>query len=73
MGVWNSSQMMWDSFQISIFNAKNLSFIVSGTLHAHAGLCLGAHASWLCTQVDSCVHAKGFLGFTFQKIDLFTH
>ena len=46
--------------------AENLSFFfffffnVSRTLHAHAGS--GVR-----------VHAKGFLGFTFPKIDLFAH
>ena len=35
-------------------------FYVSRTLHAHAGS--GVR-----------VHAKGFLGFTFPKIDLFAH
>ena len=48
-------------------NAKNLFFIVSGTLHAYVGSCLHAHASWL------CVHAEGFLGLNFSKIDFFAH
>ena len=51
--VQNDSRTMWDSFQTSVFNAKNLSFIVSETLHACTGLCLHAHASWLQVQVDS--------------------
>ena len=42
--------------------AENFFFFfnVSRTLHAHAGSGLR-------------VHAKGFLGFTFPKIDLFAH
>ena len=24
IGVWNDSQMMWDSFQTLVFNAENL-------------------------------------------------
>ena len=59
-GGLNGSQAMWDSFQTSFFNAKNSSFRVSGILHARVGLCLR-------------VQAKGFLGFTFPKIDLFAH
>jgi len=67
IGVWNVSQMMWDSFQTSVFNAENLSFIVFGTFHARTGLCLRAHASWPRSQ------AEDFLGFTFPKIDLFAY
>ena len=55
MGVWNNSQTLWDSFQTSVFNAENLSFIVSGTLHARVGSSLRVHASWLHVQIDSCV------------------
>ena len=32
MGVWNGSQVMWDSFQNPNFNVETLSFIVYGTL-----------------------------------------
>ena len=68
MGVWNSSQMMWDLFQTSIFNVENLSFIVSRTLHVHVSLGLRAHASWLRAQVDSCVHKVGSsLALLFKK------
>ena len=41
IGVWNESQTMWDSFQTFVFNTENLSFIVFGTPHAHAGSSLG--------------------------------
>ena len=68
MGVWNGSQTMWDSFQTSVFNAENLSFIVSETLHVCASLCLRVHASWPHTQVDSCVHKlRVSLALPFQK------
>ena len=32
MGVWNGSQVMWDSFQNPKFNVETLPFIVYGTL-----------------------------------------
>ena len=66
--VWNGSYMMWDSFQTSVFNIENLSFIVSGTLYTHGGLCLCAHTSWPCVYVDSCVHRpRVSLALLFQK------
>ena len=68
MRVWNGSQTMWDSFQTFVFNAKNLSLIVSKTLHKRAGLCLRAHASWSCTHVDSCARrSRVFFSLSFQK------
>ena len=64
MRVWNSSQTMWDSFQTSVFNVENLPFIIFGTLHARAGLCLRVHASWLRAQVDSYTRRpRVFLAF----------
>ena len=66
--------MMWDLFQTLVFQVENLSFIVSGTLHARVGSGLRAHASWPCTQVNSCVHRlRVTLALRFQKIDLFAH
>ena len=46
IGVWNDSQTMWDSLQTSVFNTKNLHFIVFGTLHARIGSSLRAYTSW---------------------------
>ena len=61
VGVWNNSHTIWDSFQTSVFNAKNLSFIVPGTLHARTGSGMRAHA-------NSCVHrSKASLALLFQK------
>ena len=61
IGVWNGSHMMWDLFQTSVFNEKNLPFIVSETLHAHARSSLRAHAnSWV-------RGSKASLALLFQK------
>ena len=57
-GVWNGSQKMWDSFQTSVFNAKNLPFVIYRTLHVRAGLDLRTCALWPCAQVED------FLDFT---------
>ena len=67
MGVWNGSQTIWDSFQTSVINVKNLSFIVSGTLHARTSLCLHVHASWPYVQVDSCVCRQRVPWLYFSK------
>ena len=80
MGVWNGSQMMWDSFQNISLMQKNLSFIVSGTLacicmpvygyacikHAYAGL------EQACAYAYMRMHALVFLGLNFPKINLFS-
>ena len=78
--VWNSSQMMWDSFQNISLMQKKLSFIVSGTLtcicmpvygyacikHAYAGL------EQACAYAYMHMHALVFLGLNFPKINLFS-
>ena len=80
MGVWNSSQMMWDSFQNISLMQKNLSFIVSRTLtcicmpvygyacikHAYVGL------EQACVYAYMRMHALVFLGLNFPKINLFS-
>ena len=73
IGVWNDSQMMWDSFQTSALIQKNDLIYVSGTLYAHAGSSLRAH-------VERCVHkliptcaCQAFPWFNFPKINLFAH
>ena len=43
-GVWNDSQTIWDSFQILAIIAEDLSFYVSETLVAYAGVCLWTYA-----------------------------
>ena len=68
IGVWNGSQTMWDSFQTSVFNAENLTFVVFRTLHASVGSGLRAHASWPCAQADSCVRRPRIsLALLFQN------
>ena len=64
---WNGSQTMWDSFQTSVFNAENLSFCVTRTLHARVGLNMRAHASWLCVQVDPACADRGLPWLYFSK------
>ena len=69
IGIWNGSQTMWDSFQISVFNAKNLPFLVflKPYLHAQTLVCV--------RRLLGCVHkfmlayaGLGFLlAFIFQK------
>ena len=43
-GIWNGSQMIWDSFQTSVIIAENLHFYVYETLVAYAGVCMRTHA-----------------------------
>ena len=74
IGVFNDSQMMWDSFQTSTLMQKNFPFIVSETLVACASPCLRTLASDLHTQVLTCVcKPRVSLSFYFSKINLFAH
>ena len=59
--VWNGFQTMWDSFQTSIFNTENLSFL-EPYMHAQdrARLCMH-HGLFL------PAHAESFLGLIFPK------
>ena len=64
--VWNGSQMMWDSFQTSVFNIKkkkkkNCLFYVSESLTTYTDLCLCTWAYGLRTQT------VGFLWPLFFK------
>ena len=80
MGVWNSSQTIWDSFQTSHLMLKNLSFIVLGTLAwvrrpVYAYACMKyAHVALehVCAYACMHTHALGFLDLNFLKIDLFS-
>ena len=70
IGVWNGSQTMWDSFQTSIFNTENLSFIGLWNPTCVHRLML-AYASFNAAYVGSCLRmqAEGFLWPLFPKID----
>ena len=77
IGVWNSSQTMWDSSQTSALMLKNLSFIVFATLaciYMHARVCICMHEAYVC-RFGACVlirMPKGFRGLCFPKIVLFS-
>ena len=66
MGVWNGSQTMWDLFQNSNFNAKNLPFIISRTLTCVCicmhKFCIRMHKACVCRAwACVCMHE-------FQKL-----
>ena len=68
IGVWNSSQKMWDSFQTSVFNAENLPFLCLWNPTCVHRLVPAMQALRLRTPVHACVRRlRVFFGLYFPK------
>ena len=66
IGVWNNSQTMWDSFQISTLMQKNSLFSFWNSLYV-------GKIKLVCRGRFMCAYSEGFLGLIFSKIYLFAH